>query len=108
MVMLEFNGYFSSYKYFEIHSIFRLFMMVKLWITCGFIYFFKSVWSFSENVWRDSQFSSCHYPGTTQKSFPSLSDHSSGGTSSLSSLFPSYLFPGSNNGKEDLQIHNII
>lgn len=38
MALLEFNGYFSTYKYFEVHSIF--FMMLMSWVMCGFTYFF--------------------------------------------------------------------
>lgn len=44
--LLEFN-------YFEIRSVFRLFMKLKLWVLCGFIYIKKkSVWSFAETVER--------------------------------------------------------
>ena len=44
--LLEFN-------FFEIRSVFRLFMKLKLWVLCGFIYIKKkSVWSFAETVER--------------------------------------------------------
>ena len=39
--MSEHRQTFSSYKYFEvIHSIFRLFIMLVVWVMCGVIYSF--------------------------------------------------------------------
>ena len=67
---------------------------------------FKSVWSVSETVWRGSHFSS--HLGTIQKSFASVSEHRFGLALFLSLFFFSYLFSGSRDGKEDLQVHNII
>ena len=73
----------------------------------SFILFpFKSVSSVSETVWRGSHFS--NHLGTIQTSFPSVSEHRFGLALFLSLFFFSYLFSGSRDGKEDLQVHNII
>ena len=93
----------SSYKYFEVtHGIFRLFMAP----VSSILFPFKSVWSVSETVCSDSHLSS--YQGTIQKSFPSVSEHRFGLGFFLSLFFFFYLFSGSRDGKEDLQVHNII
>ena len=45
--LLEFN-------YFEIRSIFRLFMKLKLWVLCDFIYIKKNLYGLLQRLWRDS------------------------------------------------------